>query len=671
MLQKWGLLYFFILFFQYNSLAQSKSIDSLKKEPITPDKKGLGVLVQLCWEYRNIQSDTAIKYGKQAIALTQKVDSDSLAAKACMFVGFINAWQGNYAIGLDYCQKALSIAQKAKDLEQIAYALHNIGDIYLQKDEPEQAMGFTHQAIPYFLKINHQRGLSYCYLTMGTSLLKLQKYDTALIVLRRGQMNRKLAKDKNLYSLITEQVGKVYLLKKDVQQAQIQFVDARNLFVELKNYRRLSRLFREMAALKVLLKETDSAFYYAHKSFVLAKDSLHTKAAIKDAAQLLCELYKEQNNYTEAFNYQQITMLYQDSLHNEAQHRQFYAQEQEYKAKQEATEAALLKSENERNYLIQNVLIAGLVLMILLIFLLFKNIRDRQKAAIRLEVKRKQIETQAQSLQQQATSLQQSNQELLVLNEQINQQAELLNEINHTKDKLFAIIGHDLRSPVRNLKSFLELLTDQYITEAELITFLPEFHKNVNVMYDTLENLLQWSKTQLSGLKVEPENCKLYEIVQQHIYLFDRICEGKSIDLQSNIDTNLYVYVDIDHLKLILRNLIGNAVKFTNEHGTIHITAHQENDYVIIEVKDTGIGMTAEQQENLFGITSHFTTYGTKGEKGTGLGLLLCKEFVEKNGGQLTYQSVVNQGTIFIFSLPVGNVTANASNKTSLLAQYS
>jgi signal transduction histidine kinase len=406
----------------------------------------------------------------------------------------------------------------------------------------------------------------------------------------------------------------------------------------------LCRLLRELAELQSLQHNTDSAFYYAHKSLKLA-DSLHIKLAIK--------LYKNSNNYQQAFYYQGIQMLYQDSLQNEKQQREFYAQEQDYKIKEREMEAELLKAENTQQGLVQKMLIAGLLVAIILLFLLWRNNQFRQKTNMILENKNRKIEKQAQSLEAQTQYLNETNQSLLQLNEEIHTQAETLHEINHTKDKLFSIIGHDLRSPINSLKGFLDLLANRDVTQEEFMMFVPTFQKNVNNVHETLENLLQWSKTQMGGIQITLESNNLFNIVESKISLFTAVTESKKIELLNNIANDITVFSDTNHLKIILQNLLSNAIKFTPTNGNITISAKVIENFVEIAVSDTGVGMTDEQQEKLFGATSHFTTYGTNGEKGTGLGLLLCKEFVERNGGKISLKSIKNQGTVFFFTLPI------------------
>lgn len=511
----------------YPALGQNKVIDSLKSIQVTDRNQYLAILVQLCWEYRNIQSDTAIKYGKQAVTLTKTVKSDFLAAKANMYVGFITSWQGNYALGLEYCQKSLKIAQNANDNEQIGYALHNIADIYLQKNDLIQTISFTEKSIIHFSKINNQMGLSYCYLTLGDAYIKLGEYDKALKFLFIGQKNRKKANDINIYALITEQIGNAYLLKKDISQANKYLFESQKLFLMKFNHRRLCRLFRELAELKNLQKQTDSAFYYAHKSFELA-DSLHTHLAFRESSQLLMKLYENIGNYKQAFYYQGLQMLYQDSLQNEKQQRKFYAQEQDYKTKEQELEAELLKLENKQQSLVQKMLVLGLILSLIMLLLLLRNNQFKRKTNIILENKNQKIEKQAQYLEQQAQYLNETNQSLLQLNEEIHTQAETLHEINNTKDKLFLIIGHDLRSPINSLKGFLDLLATNNVTQDEFMVFVPSFQKNINNVHETLENLLQWSKTQMGGVQIIPQNNNLYAIVKSKISLFAAISLSKA-----------------------------------------------------------------------------------------------------------------------------------------------
>jgi signal transduction histidine kinase len=251
------------------------------------------------------------------------------------------------------------------------------------------------------------------------------------------------------------------------------------------------------------------------------------------------------------------------------------------------------------------------------------------------------------------------NEEILQQKEEINQQKDVLalqakdlEQANQTKDKLFAILGHDLRSPIGSLEGVLNLLNMGVVSQEEFQSFVPQFHKNVKNMQQTLENLLQWSISQMQGINAVPSFVNMPALIEEKIGLFASVAQAKNITLSAQISKDLTVWADANHVRLLLRNLINNAIKFTPKDGKISLIADLQHDQIVVNVIDTGVGMSAEQVGKLFNKSQAFTTYGTSGEKGTGLGLQLCQEIVIKNGGTIWVESEQNKGSTFSFSLP-------------------
>ncbi len=229
-----------------------------------------------------------------------------------------------------------------------------------------------------------------------------------------------------------------------------------------------------------------------------------------------------------------------------------------------------------------------------------------------------------------------------------------LSALNETKDKLFSIIAHDLKSPFTSILGFSQLLIENIrkydITKTEL--FLGYINSHSKSTFTLLENLLSWAKSQTGKISYQPEKLNFNEIVKQVIDLSSLVAKVKKISLNYFLSENVTVFADKNMLDSILRNLISNAIKFTNEGGTIDIYAISENDAVEITVSDNGVGMTEEVMKKLFSIDKNHTSIGTNNEKGTGLGLIICKEFVEKHGGKISVESLVGEGTSFKFTLP-------------------
>ncbi len=227
-----------------------------------------------------------------------------------------------------------------------------------------------------------------------------------------------------------------------------------------------------------------------------------------------------------------------------------------------------------------------------------------------------------------------------------------LQQLNDTKDKLFSIISHDLRSPFAQLKGILDLFEKGGISEEELKYFLPEIIKNVNYTSDLLNNLVYWAKSQMSGLHANPEKIDIYRLIANKENLFSKAIKIKNISFINQVEKETMIYADENMIDLVIRNLVANAIKFCKPTDTILIKAEETaNGFLIVKVADTGIGISIENQNKIFS-KQNFTTLGTQKEKGTGIGLKLCKEFVEVNGGKIWIDSEEGKGTIFSFSLP-------------------
>jgi PAS domain S-box-containing protein len=225
--------------------------------------------------------------------------------------------------------------------------------------------------------------------------------------------------------------------------------------------------------------------------------------------------------------------------------------------------------------------------------------------------------------------------------------------LNATKDKFFSIIAHDLRSPFQTLLGFSELLASQIetLTKEEIISFSNGLNNNLLNVYGLLDNLLHWSLMQRGIVEYKPGNLNLYEIVNKMIGISNPVAKKKNISISNNVDTGIVVYADTDMILSIIQNLITNAIKFTPAEGSISISSIEKGSCVEVSVQDTGVGIKTENISDLFNFNSIITTNGTSGEKGTGLGLPLCKEFVEKHGGKIWAVSEVGKGSKFTFTL--------------------
>lgn len=237
----------------------------------------------------------------------------------------------------------------------------------------------------------------------------------------------------------------------------------------------------------------------------------------------------------------------------------------------------------------------------------------------------------------------------------------MLKDINTAKDKFFAIIAHDLKNPFTSLISITQSLSQSFhdIDDEDKHFYIQRVNKSANLIYNLLKNLLDWSRSQTQGFEFEPQILNLKEISENNLSLLRINAEKRSIKLVSNISDNTTAYADKNMVNTIIRNLLNNAIKFNNDEGTVSINSQVNGDFVEISIKDTGIGLSEEDRQKIFRIDVANKSIGKSKEKGTGLGLILCKEFTEKNGGTINVISKLNEGSEFVFTLPVKPQTAN------------
>ncbi len=229
-----------------------------------------------------------------------------------------------------------------------------------------------------------------------------------------------------------------------------------------------------------------------------------------------------------------------------------------------------------------------------------------------------------------------------------------LNESVATKDKFFSIIAHDLRNPINTLMGFSELLYKNRATYADTkkSTMTKAIYDSSQSVYNLLENLLVWARMQTSGIKANAEKINLHNLIHETTLLLENMCQNKNIELKTSIDITQEIYADKYMLSSVVNNLLSNAIKFTPAGGIIKISSELSgNEMIQVCVSDSGLGITKDNISRLFRIDKSISSSGTNNEKGTGLGLLLCKEFIERNGGKIWVESEPGEGSKFFFTV--------------------
>ena len=278
---------------------------------------------------------------------------------------------------------------------------------------------------------------------------------------------------------------------------------------------------------------------------------------------------------------------------------------------------------------------------------IIRDITDRRNSQSEMEKLIEELQISKDIIEQNAN-------DVITLNLRLTESEEKLKELNASKDKFFSIIAHDLKGPFQGLMGYSEVLSKdiENLSKDEIKEFASDLHTSAKHLFRLLENLLQWTRIQRGIIECHPTSLRIAQLASMSIDLSSFNAHKKNISIENNIDPELHLIADMNMINTVLRNLISNAVKFTPENGSITLSSEQFEDFSEIHISDTGVGISEEDMTKIFNLDAHHTTIGTNNEKGTGLGLILCKDLIEKNNGQIKVNSTPEQGTTFTFSLP-------------------
>jgi two-component system sensor histidine kinase/response regulator len=244
--------------------------------------------------------------------------------------------------------------------------------------------------------------------------------------------------------------------------------------------------------------------------------------------------------------------------------------------------------------------------------------------------------------------------ELKQARDKISRQAETLRELNATKDKMFSVISHDLRAPLGGIKSMLDLMYEDQQQNRQISSRSLDSLKNAaDQTYNLLENLLFWSRSQRGKLVNDPEKINIYDLIVENLELLQTMSDNKQLEIDNRVDADATAVGDRNMVKTVLRNLINNAIKFTHEKGCITLDYEVRDGMAEVSISDNGTGIQKQNLEKILNMKEYYTTFGTRREKGSGLGLNLCIDFIRRNNGELYIDSEYGKGSMFTFTLPL------------------
>jgi len=575
-------------------------------------------LNQRCWSLRRIDLKTAIELGKESRTLARMIGYDKGEAQVLNYLGIFYLRLDDSRTASEYFFKALAFSDSLNLNIEKGYALNNIASSLLFEGQNEQALIYARKSLALQTQNNNKKGIAYAWMRMSDVYNSLQQYDSLLITAQRAY-DLLSALNMNENSLIAmKNVGHAWEGKK-------QYGKALSCYLRILNSVSISQVtvqnvYPDLIKIYNLLNLPEQAIFYGKKWMTVNGSNDHILRNISDS-------YALKEDWKEAFRYARLSTAVTDSLVKKEQFRQTKNLQILYETRETEKENAGLKMKLD----VKNVYITAFSVIILLIFLLLLILMSKKNQQKRL------------------------NKILNQKNEEISTQRDHLEELNQTKDKLFSIIAHDLRGPIGSTSALLEMLTanENEFTRGQLLNNLILLKNSSNATFKLLENLLTWALAQRGELIFHPLQNDLFKLIQSNIDLFASNAENKKIQIVNELEHSLIFDFDHDMINTVMRNLINNAIKYTGENGKITISAKGIDDMVEISILDTGIGMDNNIAHQLFTTrVNRNTQVGTKGETGTGLGLMLCREFIEKHRGIIWAESEQGKGSMFKFTLP-------------------
>ncbi len=556
--------------------------------------------------FRYLLGNSFHAQGRFSIAVENYLAALRYFESAKVEIGLLNAYtsladvysrQSNFSKAIEFNLKAIKLFEQRKDRFRLLSSYEQVGLWYARQGQVKKAQDSYKKALNLYKELGNKAGIAATYINMGD-----------------------LSYELNAHALAIKQ-----------------YSFANNLSNDLKIIPLQTRSLLGLAKSHAMLKDYELAATEYRKVANLAKET-GMKIELEEAYEGLAELYRSLNDKQTSKAYQSLSNEIKDSLFNDSILRRTSDLQLQYEAEKKQAEIEIFKKEDEIKAMqlrqtnqVKNFFIALSVLLVLLIFLFVYFISENRKINKQLKRGLKELEIK--------------NQEILIQKEQLSQ-------LNQVKDRFFSIISHDLRNNLTTMKLYFDLVSNPAYEASSQQEFGKEVAASVQNTIDLLENLLVWASGQIKGVRVEPKKVNLHALAEENIGMLKTMAIQKNIALHNETEHDAFLYADANMVNLILRNLLSNALKFTKEGGEVSILSEEFETYHQISVIDNGVGIEIQKVESLFTAHMNVSTQGTANEKGTGLGLMLCKDFTEKNGGKIWVESEAGKGSSFMLTFP-------------------
>ena len=626
------------------------------------------------WVSKNYRKSPteAIYYSEQAQKLAKKISYHSGKGLAKLHSGLIHYKSGNYNTGLKYYNSAIKSFLVSNDSLGIHRSYVNRGLIFLNLDKYDLAIKDFITGLNYFEKVKNYKTIAIIYNNIGLVYKHIKDYSKALEYYKKAALisnenqlisplylsNTNIAnilsienkfqealsyykrnldvlkKKPNKYKLAQtyHNIGTCFLEMKQYQFALEYLQQSLKLKEEIGNKNLMISTLNNIAHTFYMREEFHKALEYRKKSLRIATETNNLDAQ-KSCNQEIFQIFTFLNQADSAMHYFGQYKNLRDSILNKETLKQIADIQAKYEAEKKENQIAVLEKENKSKLMQRNGLLLILGLLLAYAIFIVRSYYRNKKMNHLLSLQKKRIEWHRHILDRKNKDLQASNQ---------------------TKNKLFQIISHDLRSPLASISGISKLIP-LFIKQAKyesLNETSKDLEQCVSRVLDLTDNLLSWSMNQSGKLPYNPVIIPLKKLLSNNLETYKLVARQKSIHLELVVSEKIFVFADRHMLDTIIRNLINNSVKFTPAGGVIVLGAKELKDHSEIWVKDSGVGISTHQLSKLFEMDNSESHSGTKGEKGNGLGLILCKEFITRNKGEIWVESKEGVGSTFRFTVP-------------------
>lgn len=610
----------------------NKSLDIRAKEgtekEVAYTLNNIGSVYWLKKDYAN-----SLEYYLKSLEIRSKLGDKSDIAASLNNLGNVYKNLNKYNKALDYYKKALILREESGNESLIAYTLNDIGGIYWRLNNYNESLNYYNKALDLRRKLGNKRFTAATLKNIGTVYKDLNELDFSLKhyneSLKIYDEIGDLKEQANVFSLI----GNLYRSFNNFDKSQEYHKIALNLHEKIGNVKGIAYSSNSIGEILMNFYKSDEALQFLNTAFTNANLS-YDRNLQKKTSENLFEYYSNKGDYQKALKYyRNFSNTQYDSIVDQLDKGKISEFEANYEISKNKDEIKSLKEYNRMQTILIYLFITLIISAGIIGYFVKKNIKIRKEAT---------------------TALSEKNNELEDINSRLKESELILRDLNLTKDKIFNIISSDLRDPFIDLKNISSNLIDSLEeNDIEVQKTLAREIRDVSTHTNNLvENILLWSASQAGKTNFVPRYFNVKEYLNNTLQKLSGPIIEKNIKVIFNMDNTSMVYADPAAITEVFKNLISNAVKFSFPEGKITLSAREKKYLIELEISDEGVGMSKRNLNKIFRLDSNYLALGTAQEKGAGIGLLLCKEYVEKNGGKIWAESEEGKGSSFYITIP-------------------